>query len=189
MSANARVRGGLEHAMEQVARWDLETMDAVATHPLLRRLHGLFVTATVLGDGYLWGALALGLILFGSAAHRSHVLIALGINVVSITLFQLFKLMFARPRPTFVHSTLWSRAADSYAFPSGHATIAFGIAWLVAALYPHLYFQLPTFLGAVTIAISRVYLREHYPLDVIGGALLGSITSVYLLPVFSGLLL
>jgi undecaprenyl-diphosphatase len=174
-------------ALDWIATWDQETMEAVAGHPLLRRLHGLFVTATVLGDGYLWGALALGLTLFGGAAQRSHVLIALSITFVNISLFQLFKLLFARPRPTLVQSTLWSRVADSYAFPSGHTTIAFGIAWMVADFYPQLYFQLPTFLGALVIAISRVYLREHYPLDVIGGALLGSITTLYLLPVFTAL--
>jgi undecaprenyl-diphosphatase len=189
VSSGAQLRDGVLRALDGIALWDRETMDAVADHPVLRRLNGLFVTATVLGDGYLWGALALGLILFGSAVQRSHVLIALGITVVNITLFQLFKLLFARPRPTLVRATLWARVADSYAFPSGHATIAFGIAWLVAVFYPQLYFQLPTFLGAITIAISRVYLREHYPLDVLGGALLGSVTSLYLLPVFATLLL
>jgi undecaprenyl-diphosphatase len=129
------------------------------------------------------------MILFGTPAHRGHVLIALSITVVNIALFQLFKVTFSRPRPTLVRADLWTRVTDEYSFPSGHTTIAFGIAWAVALLYPRLYFQLPAMFGAVTIGVSRVYLREHYPLDVIGGALLGSVVAFYLMPSLSTLLL
>lgn len=189
MSARAAAHRGIESALEFIERWDLETMYAVSEHPWLRRLRTFFVTATILGDGYLWGALALGMILFGTPAHRGHVLVALSITIVNIALFQLFKVTFSRPRPTMVRSDLWTRVTDEHSFPSGHTTIAFGIAWAVALLYPRLCYQIPAMFGAVTIALSRVYLREHYPLDVIGGALLGSVVALYLLPSMSTLLL
>lgn len=188
MDAWARLVSRVDLVIETLLRWDMETLAAISEHPALRRLSGFFVVATYLGDGYLWGGLALGLILFGSPVDRTYVLIGLGITIVNITLFRLFKLLFSRPRPLLVAFGLRSRLIDSHSFPSGHATIAFGLVWVIAACYPNLLIQFISYLGAIVIALSRVYLKEHYPLDVICGALLGSVTAIYLFPLFFQLL-
>jgi len=189
MEVWARLVSRFDLAIEMFLRWDADTMVAISEHPALKRISGVLVAATYLGDGYLWGGLALGLILFGNALDRAYVLIGLGITIVSITLFRLFKILFNRPRPLLIVFGLRSRLIDSHSFPSGHATIAFGLAWVIAVCYPHLLVQLAAYLGAITIGVSRVYLKEHYPLDVISGALLGSFTAAYLFPVFARLLL
>jgi undecaprenyl-diphosphatase len=185
----ARVIDRLDLAIEALLRWDAETLRAISEHPILTRLSRLFVVATHLGDGYLWGGLALGLALFGRPIDRTYVLIALEISIVNIVVFRFFKLLFGRPRPTLVVPALRSRLIDSYSFPSGHAATAFGIVWVIAVHYPHLLFQLPAYFVAITIGLSRIYLKEHYPLDVICGALLGSFVAAYLLPLFERLLL
>ena len=189
MGAWARLVNRFDLVIETFLRWDADTMLAISGHPALKRVSGVLVAATYLGDGYLWGGLALGLILFGRPIDRTYVLIGLGITIVSITLFRLFKILFNRPRPLLIVFGLRSRLIDSHSFPSGHATIAFGLAWVLAVCYPHLLVQLAAYMGAITIAVSRVYLKEHYPLDVISGALLGSFTAAYLFPVFARLLL
>lgn len=56
-------------------------------------------------------------------------------------------------------------------FPSGHAATAFAAAGVVAIRYPAL--RLPLLILAAVIALSRVYLGVHYPLDVLAGAALG----------------
>ena len=56
-------------------------------------------------------------------------------------------------------------------FPSGHAATAFAAAGVVAIRYPAL--RVPLLALAALIALSRVYLGVHYPLDVLAGAALG----------------
>jgi len=78
-----------------------------------------------------------------------------------------------RPRPfirypsphTLVH------APTDPSFPSGHTTVAFACAAVLASLKPRL--AAPLFLLAAAIGFSRVYVGVHYPLDIVGGAALG----------------
>jgi undecaprenyl-diphosphatase len=173
---------------EVLHQWDQETLQAVNESPFLKRLTPWFLVATYLGDGYLWGGLALGLIFFGRPIDRTYVLMGVAISAVNIFVFRMFKILFRRERPTFVYFTLRSRLIDSHSFPSGHATTTFGLVWLIANAYPHLAVQLIAYGIAAMIGLSRIYLKEHYPLDVIGGALLGSAVSAYLLPMLKAIL-
>jgi len=56
-------------------------------------------------------------------------------------------------------------------FPSGHATVAFACATVLALAVPRL--RWPLFALAALIAFSRVYVGVHYPLDALAGAALG----------------
>ena len=68
---------------------------------------------------------------------------------------------------------------SSGSFPSGHATIAFACATVIAWASPKL--AVPAFLLAAAIAFSRVYAGVHWPLDVVGGAVLGVLLATALL--------
>ena len=63
------------------------------------------------------------------------------------------------------------RTPTDLSFPSGHAATSFAAATLLAHAVPRL--AVPLYGLAVAIACSRVYVGVHYPLDIVGGALLG----------------
>jgi undecaprenyl-diphosphatase len=189
MGVWSRVAARTDIIVQAVLDWDRRTVQTIAQLPGLRRFAKVFLTATYLGDGYLWGSLGLGLILFGNTLDRFRVLIAVGITIVNMFVFRFIKLMVGRIRPTDAMPRLRSRVIDGYSFPSGHATTSFGLAWVVSASYPHLPVQIAVYSAAGVIAFSRVYVREHYPLDVLFGAALGSLIASLLFPLFCWLFL
>ena len=84
------------------------------------------------------------------------------------------KELFDRARPPEADPGLGSLVAipDNPSFPSGHAATAFAAATAIALISPRARPYALALAGAV--ALSRVYLRVHYPLDVLAGALLGA---------------
>lgn len=97
-------------------------------------------------------------------------LFALGIG-------QIVGALFPRERPYLVHQVnlLVSRSPDT-SFPSDHATLAFAVGVMVWRFNRPLGIVLLLF-GAVT-AFARIFVGVHYPSDVLGGAILGSVVSL-----------
>ena len=76
---------------------------------------------------------------------------------------------------------------DKFSFPSGHTMNNLAIAIYAGSFFPPL---IPAILPIVVlVAFSRIYLRVHYPTDVLIGAVLGlAVGSIFPhLPLFSSL--
>jgi undecaprenyl-diphosphatase len=91
------------------------------------------------------------------------------------------KPIIARTRPSAPPAPTRSLppASATMSFPSGHAASAFAGAVAASRLWPAT--RVVWWTLAVLIAYSRLYLGHHDPLDVIGGAILGVATAMWVL--------
>jgi len=81
------------------------------------------------------------------------------------------------PRPFVAHQVyLLINAANDSSFPSDHATAAFSVA--ATALLWRMPGRRLLLLGAVLIALARVYVGAHYPADVVASAGLGTLWAI-----------
>jgi undecaprenyl-diphosphatase len=135
------------------------------------------------GDYFLFVVMGcvLGLWFTLEFRHRVYMAIA-GVVVSRLAITEIMKQLVSRSRPyeiLNVHQLL----ADNdigVSFPSGHATIYFAIAF---AFYGTKYFW-PFFTVAVLGSLGRVFVGVHFPLDILAGAVIGSVISLILLRLF-----
>jgi membrane-associated phospholipid phosphatase len=79
------------------------------------------------------------------------------------------KVTIERPRPD---RDLWREHAGYWGYPSGHTSTAFALATVVAALLPRRWRWAP-FAVATVVGLARMHVAVHYPMDLVGGALIG----------------
>ena len=86
-----------------------------------------------------------------------------------------------RPRPeeTLAGIDVLVTSPSTASFPSGHAATSFAAAVVLSLALPAL---APAFVAlAAAVGVSRLYVGVHYPLDVVGGAILGAAVATALL--------
>ena len=143
-------------------------------------MDGFWVFVTHLGDGgYLWIALGIVLLFFKKTRPIGFtVLISLLINfiITNITL----KDLIARPRPFVVNDAIVTliREPKSFSFPSGHTSASFA-AMLALSYWVPKKVGIPAIILASMIAFSRMYIGVHYPTDILGGILVGFMSSIW----------
>lgn len=88
-----------------------------------------------------------------------------------------FKNFFERNRPPVEGQEIYVPNKTDFAYPSGHASIVAAGAVILIILYrreKELLFSIALAFEAALVCLSRIYVGEHYFLDVIGGVLLGA---------------
>jgi len=132
-------------------------------------------TASRLGDGPIWFALAVALpLLFGAAALSAVARLA-ALGVVAGIVSAALKRLISRPRPYVAHGAIVAGAhpLDRFSFPSGHTLHAVAFTVVATAHYPMLAWLFVPF--TLLVAYSRVALGLHYPSDVAAGAAIGGL--------------
>jgi undecaprenyl-diphosphatase len=142
-------------------------------------LDQFMILVTQFGRELVWPITIVVLFIFGGDTGKKAAIIMALVMITLIPIGILSKEIVARPRP-FIPNTEVILAADSqYAYPSGHSMIvAAGATVALAELYRNSSARMKAVaialaLEASLVCFSRIYVGAHYPLDVIGGILLG----------------
>lgn len=96
--------------------------------------------------------------------------------VLNTVVVGVLKYLINRPRPFVSASTVEQLAsAGSPSFPSGHTACAFVVAASLCFLFQERQLRFLVCLWAATVAYSRLVLGVHYPTDVLGSVLIGTL--------------
>jgi membrane-associated phospholipid phosphatase len=102
---------------------------------------------------------------------------------LAITLIITFTIRFFyfKQRPNKKkYKNLFQRLYNS-SFPSVHAARAIILAYFFSKIYSNIFFIVGFWLIALLVCYSRIYMKDHYLIDVISGGLLGLIISILIL--------
>ena len=138
-------------------------------------LTSLMVVAAEYGREYFWIPVVAVMLMLGSRRTKLLAIELAVLFIVGIALGEALKVATFRPRPFESIDTIITRVPTDLdsSYPSGHALIVtIGAAFSVLTFKKKIV-SLLFVLEAAIVCYSRVYVGMHYPLDVVGGILLG----------------
>jgi len=149
----------------------------------------VFSHITFLGDGIFAICIAV-LLLFYSL--RSSVFLLTAYLSTGLVVQILKRLVFTNcQRPVkYFHDTVQLHLVDGvrllngHSFPSGHSASAFALFLSLAIISRNRLIQVICFVLACAVAYSRVYLSQHFLVDIFAGSIIGVIGALALYPGF-----
>ena len=134
---------------------------------------------TMLGNGgFIW-ILAASILTFTKKYRKCGITLLIGLAIGGILGNLVLKPLIARPRPCWLDPSfelLISNPTD-YSFPSGHTMVSVISAIILTISNKRFGFVVVPL--AILIIFSRLYLYVHFPTDILGAILLGTIVSIF----------
>jgi membrane-associated phospholipid phosphatase len=138
---------------------------------------------TDLGDGVI-SALAIIVLLFVRYRYTLAMILSTFLSTLIVRLFkQLLLPDFDRPVLIFqkinhLHLVPGVDMHTINSFPSGHSATAFSVYLLLAMITENKFTKLLLFTVAFLVAYSRIYLSQHFFVDIYFGSLIGAFASI-----------
>jgi undecaprenyl-diphosphatase len=167
--------GAFNRIGAQVQALDVAVFRALAAFTLPKWLTLSLVLLVRIGDGYLWGMIALGLwAALPLAEVKTIVLHCLVAITISLCIYFPIKFSLRRLRPydSGMDVKPLVPPLDKYSFPSGHTMNNLAVALTLAHQLPGL--LAPAILLPVFLGLLRIQFGVHYLSDIVGGSLLGA---------------
>jgi membrane-associated phospholipid phosphatase len=100
----------------------------------------------------------------------------IGALAINTAITQGLKYTINRERPYEKYPTIIFpyEIENDASFPSGHTSTAFATATTLSLQFKKWYIVVPAYTWAASVGYSRMYLGEHYPTDVLAGAIIGT---------------
>ncbi len=178
-----------------VSEWD-HTSFIQVNKPGNKIVDHMMIDLSKYGREVVWIGMTVLLFVVGKKDGRKAAILLTITFLVLIPLGTVLKSEVDRTRPTPLYDGLLLVPHEiDPSFPSGHATIVSGGAAILLLRFNRgrqMIASIILAIEALLVSYSRVYVGAHYPLDVVGGVLLGTgiacavvASSKYLGPIFS----
>ena len=175
-----------------VTKWDTSAFQSI-NNPHGKILNKIMVDLTKYGREVVWISVILLLAVLGKKDGRKAAVLLTIAFLILIPLGTMLKSEIDRARPS--SENMLVTPDTDLSFPSGHATIVSAGAAILFLRFNkgrQIIFSVILGIEALLVSYSRIYVGDHYPLDVVGGILLGTgiacaviASSRYLGPIFS----
>lgn len=163
-----------------ITKMDLNVLNWIQENTRSEVLDTILPAITFLGDKG-WFFIAIAVLLFLIPKWRLWGA-KLGTSLLLGFVFgnMLLKNVVARIRPYDVveNVTLLVDKLSDYSFPSGHTLVSFEFFTVICLMPIKKIYKVLAGILAFTIAFSRLYLYVHYPTDVLGGMVLGTLFGI-----------
>jgi len=154
---------------KQMAPWEAFVFYLI--HDLPKVFFPFFIAVTQLGSIYTLGVLVLLFVL----KSKYHIVLRLLLSgTLAYMLSGVAKDLWGRGRPfeLLADATNLEFIVRGPGFPSGHMALAVALAMVIGHYLPRKFLWVPI-VWIISVALSRIYLGVHAPLDMVGGFAIG----------------
>jgi membrane-associated phospholipid phosphatase len=159
----------------------------------INQAHTPWLDVIMTGVTYIGDGLTFGIMLAVILAFRKFRMFfnAASILLLVTVVVQTAKHFFNAPRPmryfndaTVVHTVKWVTVHSTCSFPSGHTTTAFAMFCFLALISKNKAAGIGFIALGLIAAWSRIYLAQHFFIDVYIGSIIGTLSSVFVFILF-----
>ncbi|KAL7639950.1 UNVERIFIED_CONTAM: hypothetical protein RMT77_009363 [Armadillidium vulgare] len=150
----------------------------------ISKYNGLLKTLEISCHGIPWFiGLVITVLLIGFSSVRGLCVNLFFSLLIDVAMTAVVKASARRRRPSDNPNDMFATfAMDKFSFPSGHSSRAVMLFFLLLRQYYFLFLLLITvFIWCVAVCLSRILMRRHYVLDVVGGSFLGFFEAMFIL--------